>query len=185
MGNQQSEVYETRVGFEDVQRCIYESAKFCVHHRLNPIHEWNINHFDKELPNWFLINTMKNVPEYQSCVLPYTIPPDLEETIMNWMIKHKRMSTCKIIVYGLNTCDAIPEQKYTQLKKLGFTVYIYQGGMFEWLLLQDIYGDCRTNGELIDITQFPHFDEIEFPTTQKNMDILRYRPATRFPYMLT
>jgi len=37
-------------------------------------------------------------------------------------------------------------------------VYIYKGGLFEWMLLQDIYG------------------EDEFPTTSKQMDILLYRP---------
>lgn len=184
MGNQQSEVYDSRVGFEDVQRCIYESAIYCKRYNLKPIHEWNMNQFETT-PNWLLLNTMKNIPEYQSCILPYTVPPNLEETIINWIIQQKQVTQSKIIVYGLNTCDAVPEQKYNQLKKLGFTVYIYQGGMFEWLLLQDIYGDCREDESPMDIANFPNFDEIEFPTTQKHLDILRYRPVTRFPYMIT
>jgi len=41
-------------------------------------------------------------------------------------------------------------------------VYMYCGGMFEWLLLQDIYGAN------------------EFPTTARQMDILKYRPAKTF-----
>ena len=50
--------------------------------------------------------------------------------------------------------------KYTQLVNLGFVnVYIYPGGLFEWLCLQDIYGDD------------------EFPTTNKELDILKYKPA--------
>ena len=37
-------------------------------------------------------------------------------------------------------------------------VYIYKGGLFEWLLLQDIYGKDL------------------FPTTTEILDILRYKP---------
>lgn len=191
MGNQQSDIYDSRVGFEDVQRCIYESAHYCKSYGLTPYHTWSINHFQHSPhpPKWILVNTMKNTPEYQQCILPYTIPPSLEEPIMNWFLQKKYLSNIKIIVYGLNTCDALPEKKYNQLRNLGFTTYIYQGGMFEWLLLQDIYGDCREDDEddrtCFDVSLFSNFDEIEFPTTQKHIDILRYRPKTRFPYLLT
>ena len=35
-------------------------------------------------------------------------------------------------------------KKYRQLVDLGFSnVYIYTGGLFEWLLLQDIYGSTN------------------------------------------
>ena len=48
----------------------------------------------------------------------------------------------QIIVYGSNDHEfekLINKQK--QLKTLGFAnVNIYLGGMFEWLLLQDVYG---------------------------------------------
>jgi len=44
------------------------------------------------------------------------------------------------------------------LLKLGFnSVFVYTGGIFEWLLLQDIYG------------------KDEFPTTSEELDILKYR----------
>jgi len=47
------------------------------------------------------------------------------------------------------------------LTSLGFyNVYIYIGGIFEWLLLQDIYG------------------EKEFPTTNKELDLLKYKPSS-------
>ena len=50
---------------------------------------------------------------------------------------------------------------------LGFyNVYLYNGGLFEWLLLQDIYG----------------FDE--FPTTKKELDILKYKPKSGFTLLL-
>ena len=54
-------------------------------------------------------------------------------------------------------------KKYEQLVALGFTnVYVYVGGMFEWLLLQDIYGS-----EL-------------FPTTSEELDILKYKSQRIF-----
>jgi hypothetical protein len=45
------------------------------------------------------------------------------------------------------------------LLALGFyNIFIYSGGMFEWLILQDIYGDK------------------EFPTTSKQLDFLKFKP---------
>ena len=64
-----------------------------------------------------------------------------------------------IIIYGKNANDETTYKKYYQLSKLGFTnVSVYPGGLFEWLLLQDIYG--------VD----------EFTTTSKQLDILKYKP---------
>ena len=65
----------------------------------------------------------------------------------------------KIIIYGRNCNDEKIYSKYKQLNSLGFyNVYIYSGGLFEWLMLQDIYG--------VD----------DFPTTKKELDILRFKP---------
>ena len=45
---------------------------------------------------------------------------------------------------------------------LGFqNIYLYVGGLFEWLMLQDIYGDK------------------EFPTTSKQLDFLKYKPVKK------
>jgi len=64
----------------------------------------------------------------------------------------------KLIIYGMNACDESLNYKYNQLAKLGFSnMYVYVGGLFEWLLLQDIYGDDN------------------FPTTKKEPDILKYK----------
>jgi len=53
-------------------------------------------------------------------------------------------------------------KKYRQLVDLGFSnVYIYTGGLFEWLLLQDIYGST------------------EFPTTTKELDILKFKGTSK------
>ena len=50
---------------------------------------------------------------------------------------------------------------------LGFcNVYVYPGGIFEWLCLQDIYG------------------EKEFPTTSKELDILKFKPQSNLSTML-
>ena len=41
----------------------------------------------------------------------------------------------------MNSSDSSVNKKYDQLIALGFhNVFIYSGGLFEWLLLQDIYG---------------------------------------------
>ena len=87
----------------------------------------------------------------------------MEEQTINDMI-HKYETTNKIIVvYGKNSNDETAEKKYKQLVSLGLTdVYIYGGGLFEWLLLQDVYG------------------KETFQTTQPSRDILYYRPTSLF-----
>lgn len=103
--------------------------------------------------NYMIINTLED--NMQKCLIKNTIQIDEEEKIINSIIKKNRNKN--IILYGRNCNDEKTYKKYEQLIKLGFTnVYIYVGGMFEWLLLQDIYGS-----EL-------------FPTTSKELDILKY-----------
>jgi hypothetical protein len=73
----------------------------------------------------------------------------------------------RIVIYGLNASDETIVTKYNQLTSLGFyNVYVYPGGLFEWLLLQDIYG----------------FDT--FQTTKKELDILKYKGRRVFGVML-
>ena len=104
--------------------------------------------------NYIIINTLDE--NMQKCLIKNTIQIDQEEKIINSIIKKTRNKN--IILYGKNCNDEKAYKKYEQLVKLGFTnVYIYVGGMFEWLLLQDIYGN-----EL-------------FPTTCKELDILKYK----------
>ncbi len=103
--------------------------------------------------NYMIINTLED--NMQKCLIKNTIQIHEEEKIINSIIKKNRNKN--IILYGRNCNDEKTYKKYEQLIKLGFTnVYIYVGGMFEWLLLQDIYGS-----EL-------------FPTTSKELDILKY-----------
>jgi len=103
-----------------------------------------------------LINTL-SISE-QNCLILKTININNEENIINNCIK-KGAKDIKIIIYGKNSNDEKLYNKYNQLTSLGFhNVYIYPGGLFEWLMLQDIYG------------------EKEFPTTKKELDILKYKP---------
>ena len=103
-----------------------------------------------------LINTLSDAE--QECLIVNTMNIKNEENIINSCIKNGRKDI-KIIIYGKNCNDEKTLNKYNQLTSLGFyNVYIYVGGMFEWLMLQDIYG------------------EKEFPTTKKELDILKYKP---------
>jgi hypothetical protein len=94
------------------------------------------------------------------CMIRGTLTPSEEERRVNGFIREKRMAE-PIILYGRNTNDARVVEKYQTLVNYGFTnVFVYIGGMFEWLCLQDIYG------------------EEEFPTTAAELDLLRFRPQT-------
>jgi hypothetical protein len=102
-----------------------------------------------------IINTLTQFE--QDCLIYGTISYDKEETMINSLIENGEKDHI-IIIYGKNSTDETPEKKYSQLRQYGFyKVYIYTGGLFEWLLLQDIYSSQ------------------EFPTTTKCKDMLMYR----------
>lgn len=105
--------------------------------------------------NSILINTL--LANEQNCLIRKTINFNDEETIINNLLNGK--TNAKIFIYGKNTNDETIYKKYNQLLQLGFQeIYVYPGGLFEWLCLQDIYG------------------EESFPTTKKELDILKYKP---------
>jgi hypothetical protein len=139
MGNHSSTLH--RLNFEDIQEVI------------------------KQKEHYILINTLPT--NNQSCLLPNTVSCGQEEHIINHYISNNKDKN--IVIYGTNVNDMTIYDKYEQLIKLGFrNVYIYQGGMFEWLCLQDIY-----SSEL-------------FPTTKKELDILKYKPRSKLnTYYLT
>ncbi len=92
----------------------------------------------------------------QNCLIKNTLSPEREVELINSTLKDNKK--INILIYGINCSDSNIINKYNQLYKLGFTnLYVYVGGLFEWLLLQDIYG------------------EDEFPTTNKIIDILKYK----------
>ena len=103
-----------------------------------------------------LINTLTE--SEQGCLLPNTVNIHKEAELVNTFIRANQKGV-KIIIYGRNCNDETVYEKYKQLVSLGvYNVYIYKGGLFEWLMLQDIYGAA------------------EFPTTKKELDILKYKP---------
>ena len=133
MGNYLSTIQ--KVNFEDVQ--------------------WIMKHREGK---YLLINTLNS--QEQKCLINNTLPIDSEVKIINDCMKHGKVT---IIIYGKNSNDETVTKKYNQLTSLGFShIYVYSGGLFEWLCLQDIYG------------------EEDFPTTSKEMDILKYKPISRF-----
>jgi hypothetical protein len=112
-----------------------------------------INNVQKHL----LINTLSN--DLQSCLITTTMSIDNETYILNQIIEKQQFNDKTIIVYGANSTDDSVDKKYKQLLDLGFiNIYIYNGGLFEWLLMQDIYG------------------QENFSTTSSTLDILKYKP---------
>ena len=104
---------------------------------------------------YLIINTLSN--DEQQCLIINTTLANNEESIINRFIKENK--SIRIIIYGRNCNDETINNKYIQLYSLGFyNIYVYSGGMFEWLLLQDIYGNDL------------------FPTTKKELDLLKYKP---------
>lgn len=134
MGNNHS-AYIKKINFEDMQHAIKDNEKSVI------------------------INTL--TPDKQQCLIKGTITIEEEIKILNHYLS--KDTKIRIIIYGINACDPTMLQKYNQLMNLGFyNIYIYPGGMFEWLLLQDIYG------------------EDVFPTTTKEKDLLRFKGRQQF-----
>ena len=132
MGNSQS---ISKINFEDMQTFIYDS-------------------------NTLVINTL--LADKQDCLIINTLPWDHETKRINDLLGQGELNK-KMVIYGMNACDEGIVTKYNQLFKLGFTqLYIYPGGLFEWILLQDIYGN--------------HL----FPTTTQEIDILRFKGKRLF-----
>jgi len=111
--------------------------------------------------DYIILNTLPT--NRQMCLIKNTLPYQTEETVINEFLNNYDFESKKFIIYGENTNDDTVDEKYSQITGLGFTnVYLYRGGMFEWLTLQDIYGTD------------------EFPTTSKLLDILQYKPKRIF-----
>ena len=126
---------------------------------INKINFEDMKHIQKN-ENSIIINTMEQ--HNQDCLIEGTISIKNEENILNNLISKGNVEE-KIVIYGENSCDNKLIKKYNQLIKLGFiNVYIYTGGLFEWLLLQDIYGNDY------------------FKTTTVENDFLKYKGIQKF-----
>jgi hypothetical protein len=129
MGNKPSSV--KKIGFEDIKYLLSRGNKYII------------------------INTLSELD--QDCLIKGTTLPKQEVDIINKALANPNLT---IVIYGKNSNDDDIYKKYHKLINLGFTnVYVYPGGIFEWLLLQDIYG------------------ENEFPTTKIEIDILKFKPT--------
>ena len=121
-----------KVGFEDIKTAIDNPDKYII------------------------INTLDITK--QTCLIKNTISIHVEEKTINDLIDNYETKRKIILIYGMNGTDDKPVIKYSQLVSLGFEkIYVYTGGMFEWILLQDIYGTA------------------EFPTTYPILDILQWK----------
>lgn len=128
-----------RIGFEDIKITITNPTKY------------------------ILINTL-NIGE-QDILIKNTIYYSEEENLINTLINNYNIPDKPIIIYGRNCCDNSVEKKYDQLIKLGLReIFIYYGGLFEWLLLNELYGN----------EEFPLNGE------HSKIDILKYRPINSF-----
>lgn len=87
-----------------------------------------------------ILITSMTTPTY---LIQGTIPVEEEELVVNEFIKQGKYST-SITVYGMNSNDDTAMHKCEKLKGFGFTnIQLYTGGLFEWLLLGDIYGETN------------------------------------------
>lgn len=119
----------SRVDYEEVQNNIRENGKSIMIHVLSP--------------------------SEQDCLIYTTIRAEHEEDTINQLIKTNKKQ--KIIIYGKNCNDERILKKFKQLISYGFDgVSVYTGGMFEWLCLQDIYGEelFHTNGQELDLLKY-------------------------------
>ena len=104
-----------------------------------------------------IINTLDSTK--QDCLIAGTILYQEEEGYVNSLLYGDKKEN--IILYGMNCLDESVIKKAEQLIELGFTnIFIYVGGLFEWLLLKDIYG------------------EENFPTIGDELELLKFKPIT-------
>ncbi len=107
--------------------------------KITPINFEDIQDFiNKDKSMYFLINTLPI--HNQKYVISGTVCAQKEEERINECLKKNRKNV-QILVYGMNCNDITVNKKCNDLVALGFThVKVYLGGLFEWLLLRDIYG---------------------------------------------
>ena len=142
-----------KVGFDDVLYMIKQMASTLgIQGTPDP----------KKCP-YLLLNTMPVT--HQHYLIKFTISYQIEESMINSILEDFRTDLSKyvIVLYGKNCADDSVDRKSKQLVKLGFpNVFIYYGGLFEWMLLQDVYGDDL------------------FPTVGKKCELLDFAAKAKF-----
>ena len=127
---------------QTIARCNFEDVQHLIQHK-----------------EGVLINTLRDIE--QNCLIQNSVHSSDEIELINNLIRSN--TSTPIIIYGKNSGDTSVYKKYEQLIQHGFTnIFIYSGGLFEWLCLQDIYGSD------------------EFPCTNEELDILKYKASPTF-----
>jgi hypothetical protein len=128
-----------KIGFEDMQTVVKNAEQYIV------------------------INTLPTGE--QGFLIKGTVSCEQEEMLINKYIKLSPQT--KIVVYGKNDTDETVITKCNQLTAIGFPhVYAYMGGLFEWSLLQDIYGI-----DLFETTSFLPLKELLKYKPRKKLDV--------------
>jgi hypothetical protein len=122
---------------------------------INQIQKYNFDDVRNSINDKHVI--ISTLPEnLQTCLIMGTVAVENEVKILNDLLRNHKDKT--IVIYGKNNNDESIITKYKQLTGLGYiNIYVYIGGLFEWLLLQEVYG------------------EENFPTTSLELDILKYK----------
>jgi len=105
--------------------------------------------------NTLIINTLNSGE--QDCLILNTIDYNREQEIFNKLIENYDFKSKKIVIYGKNCNDNSAINKANQLIDLGFQyIYVYNAGLFEWILLQEIYSEehFKTTSVVTDILKF-------------------------------
>ena len=120
MGNELS-VNKTTLSFEDMEDIIQQLD-------VNP----SLN------SNLIIIHTLKEYEEHIH--IKHTTHSKDEINLMNTHLNtNKNINIC---IYGKHHSDSTVMKKYEQLQEFGFTnISIYTGGLFEWLTLNQLYGE--------------------------------------------
>lgn len=73
-----------------------------------------------------------------------TLSADREEHQINRLVEYGSKNgeaTKHIVCYGLNSTDATPETQARKLARHGLEASVYRGGLFEWVLLRELFGE--------------------------------------------
>ena len=150
-----------KVGFEDILYIIKQYQKCTKNLRPSTLHHHHCHR------TYWLVNTLP--ANQQDVLISHTIPYHGEEDMFNDVLNDlsKKPHEYFIVIYGKNNTDDTVDKKYKQLIDFGFTnVFVYYGGLFEWTLLQDVYGS-------------EHFPTTTTTTTTTN-DLLYWGPSSKF-----
>lgn len=113
--------------------------------------------YDKRI----LIHVMDDAD--QRVLIKGTLTIEEEVETMNSVLNASKQGETSVIIYGKNMDDyGRVVKRYNQLRQMGFNAFVYLGGIFEWLLLQEVYG----------ISEFP----IENRGFAK-VDVLKFAPT--------